>query len=386
LTSGDRWRADGLLIAAAASLMTLGGLGVLVGMHSDGEVETAREQAAAPASLRAQRLAAVTATPIWVPTAPALLAARQPTAAVPTAASLAAPAPQEGSSVLDQAPAPTSTPLNVPPPLVRLVGSDFTFVDPPEPGARAHLTVMIENDESELSRQLVLAIAAQWFDGYHVEGSSVPIEANRQGRDGRRRLLLTGLAPGVTTLELDLLSTAEGLEAPDVRLETAAGVPAGSLPGVVLGSAQPPTVAPRPRPGPVMALRIPRLNLSSAVVPTTWEPPPFIVGQLRESAFVTLGNTVLIGHLSGAAGAIFAHLDQLEPGDEIVAISRGLEYAFTVRETFVGDGDDSSPAVASEGPRLTLMTCAGTWNPLTREYADRLWVVAEPADPLPAVN
>ena len=101
---------------------------------------------------------------------------------------------------------------------------------------------------------------------------------------------------------------------------------------------------------------------------------------------MTLGNTVLIGHLSGAAGAIFAHLDQLEPGDEIVAISRGLEYAFTVRETFVGDGDDSSPAAASEGPRLTLMTCAGTWNPLTREYADRLWVVAEPADPLPAVN
>jgi hypothetical protein len=33
-----------------------------------------------------------------------------------------------------------------------------------------------------------------------------------------------------------------------------------------------------------------------------------------------------------------------------------------------------------------LVTCAGTWNPLTREYADRLWFVAEPAGPLPAVN
>jgi hypothetical protein len=29
---------------------------------------------------------------------------------------------------------------------------------------------------------------------------------------------------------------------------------------------------------------------------------------------------------------------------------------------------------------LTLMTCAGTWNPLTRDYSDRLWVVAEPPE------
>jgi len=30
--------------------------------------------------------------------------------------------------------------------------------------------------------------------------------------------------------------------------------------------------------------------------------------------------------------------------------------------------------------RLTLMTCAGIWNPFTHEYNERLWIVAEPPD------
>jgi len=30
--------------------------------------------------------------------------------------------------------------------------------------------------------------------------------------------------------------------------------------------------------------------------------------------------------------------------------------------------------------RLTLMTCAGIWNPFTHDYSQRLWVVAEPPD------
>jgi LPXTG-site transpeptidase (sortase) family protein len=268
-----------------------------------------------------------------------------------------------------------------PPPAVRLVGSEFAFLDPPEPGARAHLTVMVDSDEATISPPVALAIAARWFDGYRLEMSSPPLLADFPGPDGRRRLVLAGLSPGVTTLGFDLLSTAEGLEPPDVRLETAAGSPVGAQPGIALGRAQPPTAAPKPRPGPVMALRIPHIGVSSAVVPTAWEPPPFLVGQLRESASITLGNTVLVGHLTGAAGSVFGHLDQLEAGDEIVAVSRGLEYTFTVSATWVGPGDDSSPLAATTTPRLTLMTCTGTWDPIGREYSDRLWVVAEPADP-----
>jgi LPXTG-site transpeptidase (sortase) family protein len=151
--------------------------------------------------------------------------------------------------------------------------------------------------------------------------------------------------------------------------------------GTVIGAVEKlTTYAPIPRPGPVMAIDIPRLKLHSSVVQTTWEPPPFNVGQLKNTANITLGNTVLIGHLTGAAGNVFAHLDELEPGDEITAMSRGLPYTFVVSGTFQTSNIDRVPMQPADDSRLTLMTCAGIWNPLTHDYSERLWVVAEPPD------
>jgi LPXTG-site transpeptidase (sortase) family protein len=113
-----------------------------------------------------------------------------------------------------------------------------------------------------------------------------------------------------------------------------------------------------------------------------WEPPLFVVGQLRASAYVTQGNSVLVGHVRGTYGyTVFDHLDQLVPGDKVVASSRGETYDFVVSQIQVLPEDDTSPTESTVAPRLTLMTCAGTWNPLTRDYSDRLWVIAEPADP-----
>jgi LPXTG-site transpeptidase (sortase) family protein len=140
------------------------------------------------------------------------------------------------------------------------------------------------------------------------------------------------------------------------------------------------TFAPPARPGPVMSLEIPRLKLHSGVVQTEWEPPLFSVGQIKGTANITLGNTVLIGHLTGAAGNVFAHLDQLELGDEITAVSRGLPYKFVVSQTFDGPNTDATPMQPDDDAKLTLMTCAGVWNPITHDYSERLWVVAEPPD------
>src|SRR5229473_4045481 len=117
-----------------------------------------------------------------------------------------------------------------------------------------------------------------------------------------------------------------------------------------------------------------------AVVPTEWEPPAFVAGELRGSANVSQGNTVLVGHLTGAAGAVFNHLDELSPGDTIVAVSRGLEYTFVVSDKQTLPADDSGPAMPDGRPRLTLMTCSGTWDPLAHNYSDRLWITAEPPD------
>jgi LPXTG-site transpeptidase (sortase) family protein len=140
-------------------------------------------------------------------------------------------------------------------------------------------------------------------------------------------------------------------------------------------------VAPPPRPGPIYTIDIPNLHLHAGVVPVDWEPPLFVVGQLRTSAYVTQGNSVLVGHLRGAVGYnVFDHLDQLAPGDKVIASSRGETYDFVVSQMQVLPEGDTSPTVSTATPRLTLMTCAGDWNPLTRDYSDRLWVIAEPAN------
>jgi hypothetical protein len=129
-----------------------------------------------------------------------------------------------------------------------------------------------------------------------------------------------------------------------------------------------------------MSIDIPRLKLHSSVVQTDWEAPSFTVGQIKGSANITLGNTVPIGHLTGAAGNVFAHLDQLEPGDEITAVSRGLPYSFVVSRMFESSNADSRPIQPVDDARLTLMTCAGVWNPFTHDYSERLWIIAEPPE------
>src|SRR5207237_8266364 len=134
--------------------------------------------------------------------------------------------------------------------------------------------------------------------------------------------------PGASaSCELHVTAIGEGTQAPSVKVLLDNGDLVGAEP-------KPSTLAPPARPGPVMSIDIPRLKLKSGVVQTTWEAPPFTVGQIKGSANITQGNTVLIGHLTGAAGNVFAHLHELKPGDDITRVSRGLPYSFVVRRTF----------------------------------------------------
>jgi len=214
-----------------------------------------------------------------------------------------------------------------------------------------------------------------WLRGYNIEGI-VPLPAdgtlNGQRSDSNLRLTFDGPAAGDDLrVVVFLVTTDEVIDAPDVRVLDAQGRP--------VGQAHPSTEAPPGAPGPVYALDIPRLGLHAGVAQVDWEPPLFVVGQLRASAHVTEGNSVLVGHVRGAAGYnVFNHLDQLTVGDQIVASSRGQKYQFVVSQTQVLPQDDTSPTELNGAPRLTLMTCAGDWNPLTGDYSQRLWVIAEP--------
>jgi LPXTG-site transpeptidase (sortase) family protein len=368
-------------------LLGVGAVGVLVGgavlldtVYEASRFQGSPEQAQAERSLEAPQ-------PIWI----------EPAATAPTAVTISravvqatpaprpTPAPSRDLHAADRSdthvPLPTDTPVPEPtevPIALELTNADFRFLDPPEPGAHARLTASVHSISTEPSAQFNLAIPMKWLSsGYHLE-KITPNPADGtpptgQAVDDDLRISFEGLAPDAAEdITVDVVATAEVLDAPDVRILDADGREVGHL--------KPPTQAPHPRPGPVWSISLPRLNIRSGVVPVDWEPPLFVVGQLKDSAYVTQGNSVLVGHLVGSLGNVFQHLDRVNIGDEVIATSRGEQYRFVVSQKEVLPPDDTTPVEDSDTPRLTLMTCTGVWNPLTRDYSERLWVIAEPAD------
>jgi LPXTG-site transpeptidase (sortase) family protein len=303
-------------------------------------------------------------TPIWLaPATPEPVVARiEP---VPTRVS---PAPSAVLAVSIGPPPPAAAASDL-----SLESTEFRFIDPPEPGAHARVAITLTNHASTSSGRILLGIPSPWFEAYRIIGTGPAVSEDRTDA-GLRTFSFPPVNPGATaSFELHVTAIGEGTQAPSITVLLDNGDPIGTV-------EKPSTLAPTPRPGPVMSVDIPRLKLKSGVIQTAWEAPPFTVGQIRGSANITQGNTVLIGHLSGAAGNVFAHLDQLKPGDEITAVSRGLPYSFVVSRTFESTNDDKAPIQPADETRLTLMTCAGIWNPFTHDYSQRLWVIAEPPD------
>lgn len=256
---------------------------------------------------------------------------------------------------------------------VALVGSDFRFVDPPEPGARARITVTVRNRSDLPTGPLKLILPTVWLAGWKVIEADPPVLDDREEPDKRRVFVFPSLDPNrESTLLLGLIATDDAVDPPDLLLVLEQGQE--------IGQARPKTVSPRPRPGPARTVEIPSLRLRAAVVPTAWEPPAWVVGQIRGSANLSEGNTVLIGHLNGLVGNVFGDLNRLKLGDAVIATSRGLDYHFVVSEVVVLPGSESRPMAPSGDPRLTLMTCTGAWDPIRLDYSHRLWVIAEPKE------
>jgi sortase (surface protein transpeptidase) len=332
------------------------------------------ERAAWDASPEGQALARQVAepVPIWLP----------PATPEPSGVEIV-PLPTRSTALSSTEPAP---PLlaqpGAPVPTIPVVASDlsldradFRFLDPPEPGAHARLALSVTNHGPGPSSRVLLGIPSAWFGDYTIVGTAPAVSWDRIDESDLRTFSFPQVAAGATlNVELHVTVIGEVTAAPSVKVL----LDNGDLIGEV---GKPSTLAPLPRPGPVMSIDIPRLKLKSGVVQTVWEPPPFAVGQIKGTANISQGNTVLIGHLTGAAGNVFAHLDELHPGDEITAVSRGLPYSFVVSRTFESTNDDKAPMEQlADDSRLTLMTCSGLWNPFTHDYPERLWVIAEPPD------
>ena len=345
------------------SLITIGVGGVGIAGWAQYDAWTTRQQwDASPEAAALERLAAEP-TPVWIEATPQ-----------PASTQHLAPVPAPAAPVPLLAPVVPTLVVTASADQLSLDSTDFRFLDPPEPGAHARVAITVANHADVPSGRVLLGIDSSWFNTYSIIGSGPAVSADRTNEDGLRTFSFPPVAAAATvTYELHVTATEEGTRAPSVKVLLENGDVVGETGKLA-------TLAPQPRPGPVMAIDIPRLKLHSNVVQTAWEPPPFNVGQIKGTANITQGNTVLIGHLTGAAGNIFAHLDELEPGDEVTTLSRGLPYTFVVSQIFGGPNDDAAPMQPADDPRLTLMTCAGIWNPFTHDYSERLWIIAEPPE------
>ncbi|MBI2941390.1 MAG: sortase [Chloroflexi bacterium] len=146
-----------------------------------------------------------------------------------------------------------------------------------------------------------------------------------------------------------------------------------------------PTATPTPRPvTPPRRIVSPRIGLNAPVVEAPiqsgeWKVPKFVAGHLEGTAYPGQGsNVALSGHVQSIAGGnVFASLDKLKPGDEVRIETAVGWFTYVVSKMRIVANDDISVVMPTRREQLTLITCTGAWNPVTRDYTQRIVVTAD---------
>lgn len=189
--------------------------------------------------------------------------------------------------------------------------------------------------------------------------------------------------------------------------EAGPSVVSGSAQAVVLEPADPaifaapmePADAPgwremsgRPPPAGAVGLRIPRINVETRVVAAgvilnsegdlEWETVPFVAAHYVQTSLVgTRGNAVISGHVvTRFEGNVFRDLYLLDVGDVIDTFTEEGRFSYTVEDLKLVPPTAVEVLGPTEEPVLTLVTCGGEFNPRTRQFSERLVVVARLTD------
>jgi LPXTG-site transpeptidase (sortase) family protein len=94
-----------------------------------------------------------------------------------------------------------------------------------------------------------------------------------------------------------------------------------------------------------------------------------------------VGSAVIDGHVDNGFGmdAVFKHIKELEPGDDIF-ITNGAERTHFVIEEVTTYAANEVPRdllfTRTDAARLNLITCSGTWDGETKSYDERVVVYA----------
>lgn len=133
-------------------------------------------------------------------------------------------------------------------------------------------------------------------------------------------------------------------------------IPAHLLP--VLQAYQPPPI-PTPGPEQPRVIQIPAIGVNHPVVPGAydWEQLKRGVAHHIGSAQPgQVGNMVLAAH-NDIYGAIFQHLDQLSPGDEIVVQTNQRAYTYVVTKIEIVEPTDVQVLAPTDYASATLISC-----------------------------
>jgi LPXTG-site transpeptidase (sortase) family protein len=116
-----------------------------------------------------------------------------------------------------------------------------------------------------------------------------------------------------------------------------------------------------------------------------WQTLPFVAVHYGDlTALIGApGNAVIAGHVVTLnEGNVFRFLYQLDLEDRInVWDQHDHEHDFRVVDVKLVPPDDTSVMAATLDETLTLITCGGTFDPIKREFSDRLIVTAKPLPP-----
>ena len=214
------------------------------------------------------------------------------------------------------------------------------------------------------------------------------------GRSTRRRALGLGLALlGGLTVSLPLSEPAAAQ--PDLP----ADVPYPSEDDATV-----PAELPAPDPPPPVAmedpwgvapatLAIPKLGVQAEVAPVNYDeeglmaipPDPDMVAWFEYGPGMGVGgNAIFAAHVDwGGRPRVFARLTALEPGDAVLIMDvRGRGFQYVVESSHVYDAEGAPVEeifAQTVEPMITLITCGGRYQAATREYLDRIVVVAKGA-------
>jgi len=118
--------------------------------------------------------------------------------------------------------------------------------------------------------------------------------------------------------------------------------------------------------------------VESHIVNGEWQVPKFVAVHLEGTSMpLAGGNIVLSGHVQSlSSGNVFAKMGSLHVGDSVRIYTKTAVITYVVAKINVVSNKDVSVIRPTPVEQLTLITCAGTWLPLQRDYDSRLVVVA----------